>query len=140
MIDLQKIVNESRKLNDFVENWRQNELQMICCENFFVDSYNKQKKSFSQIDNEKLIKRKIKWNEMKIFHNQMNRIDVKFTTLTTSKKRKRQKIKFKKLTNLRIMHCKIDRILIMLLQSMMQTTLILINNIIKLSKTMCERM
>ena len=76
---------------------------------------------------------------MKIFHNQMNRIDVKFTTSTTSRKRKRQKIKFKKLTNLRTMHCKIDRILIMLLQSMMQTTLMLIDDVIKLSKTMCER-
>ena len=40
MIDLQKVVNESCKLNDFVknvENWRQNELQMICCENLFAD-------------------------------------------------------------------------------------------------------
>ena len=53
----------------------------------------------------------------------MNKIDVKFTTSTTSKKRKRQKIKFKKLTNLRTMHCKIDKILIILLQLMMQTTL-----------------
>ena len=77
---------------------------------------------------------------MKVFHSQMNRIDVKFTTSTTSKKRKRQKIKLKKLTNLRTMHCKVDRVLMMLLQSMMQTTLILIDDAIKLSRTMCEKM
>ena len=113
---------------------------MICCESLSADSYNRQKKNLSQIDNERLIERRIKQNEMKIFHSQMSRTDVKFTASATSKKRKRQKVKLKKLTNLRTMHCKIDKILMMLLQSMMQATLMLIDDVIKLSKTMCEKM
>ena len=75
---------------------------------------------------------------MKVFHNQIDRVDVKLTASTTSRKRKRQKVKLKRLTDLRTMHCKADRVLMMLLQSMMQTTLMLIDDVIKLSKTICE--
>ena len=40
MIDLQEIIDESRKLNDLVEDWRQNELQLTCCESLFADLIN----------------------------------------------------------------------------------------------------
>ena len=37
VIDLQEVVDESRKLIDLVEDWRQNELQMTCCESLSAD-------------------------------------------------------------------------------------------------------
>ena len=63
MIDLQEIVDESRKLNDLVEDWRQNELQLTCCKSFSADLTNCEclsiDESLSQIDNERLVERKI---------------------------------------------------------------------------------